>query len=200
METIAWFPQGEIEAGLRRARQEGLALLVDFWAPGCKGCEAFEDRTYPDAAVARFVNENFVAVKYNTHQPDGEFKRLVGNSPVLWTPTLVVLTPHLREVRRVVGYLSPSEVVAELSVALGLSALLQQRPAEAAQRLDPVSRSDSPAAAEALYWLGVALYYREGRSISALTPAWEEIGARYPASTWWTRADVLSDAAVPQAV
>ena len=194
---IAWYGQGDVEDALERARREGKAVLVDFWSPGCKGCQALERETYPDADVAAFVGEYFVAVKYNTHQPSADLRRLAGTTALLWTPTLVVLTPQLREVRRMVGFLSPEELIGELGVALGLSALAQQHWAEAAAALQPVALSDLATSPEALYWLGVAAFYREGKSISALAPHWEEIGARFPASTWWTRANVLECAPVP---
>jgi thiol-disulfide isomerase/thioredoxin len=197
--TIAWHGQGDVEDALERARREDRAVLVDFWSPGCKGCQAYERETYPDADVAAFLNERFVAIKYNTHQPSADLKRLTGTTALLWTPTLVVLTPQLREVRRMVGFLSPDELLAELGIALGLADLARQRYPEAAARFAPVAHTDLPTAAEALYWLGVAEFYRGGKSIAPLAPHWRAIGERFPESTWWTRADVLDEAAVPAA-
>lgn len=191
-QLITWFDQASLDAGLSVARELSMPILVDFWSPGCKGCEALDTVTYGDPAVVSFINTNFVAIKYNTHAADSHFRVLTGNNALLWTPTLTVLGPQRHEVRRMAGYLSPADLVAELHVALGLVELHRKRPEPACRWLNEVL--EDPAAehlaAEALYWMGVAEFYRNGRSIDALAVHWEALGRRWPGSPWWRRADV----------
>src|SRR3712207_16139 len=104
-QKITWFTQENLESGLSQARESGSPVLVDFWSPGCKGCEAFDAVTYRDPAVVSFVSTHFVPLKYNTHEVDGNFRVLSGQNAFLWTPTLTVLSAQGREVRRMVGYL-----------------------------------------------------------------------------------------------
>jgi hypothetical protein len=148
--------------------------------------------TYADAHVQALLLTEFVCVKYDTHNADPDLAELTGNAPVLWTPTLLVLDDGA-EVRRLVGYVPPDELTAELDVALGLVALRQHALDEALERLQSVAdRVPQPTVApEALYWAGVAAYYRDGHSCAALARWWREIGARYPRSAWYRRADVL---------
>jgi hypothetical protein len=192
MSTIEWYTQGRVDDAAARAKRELRPLLVDLWSPGCRGCEWMEVCTYADAHVQALLLTEFICVKYDMQRADGDLPRLAGNTPVLWTPTLIVLD-NGAEMRRTVGYVPPDELTAELDVALGLVALHQGALDDALERFQDVAdRMPQPTVApEALYWAGVAAYYREGRCQTALARWWREIGARYPRSAWYRRADVL---------
>ena len=148
--------------------------------------------TYQDEGVQRFLQDSFVAIKYNTSKPDEHFRRLNGAFAHLWHPDLIVFDHHLKEARRVIGYLPPAELVAQLSIGLGLVHLYQRRP-EAAQtvleQVDGEAVSDD-AAAEALYWAGIAAY-RASKKFDDLEQRWNSILRCYPATTWALRADCL---------
>lgn len=198
-QKITWFTQENLDSGLSLARESGLPVLVDFWSPGCKGCEAFDAVTYRDPAVISFVSTHFVPLKYNTHAVDSNFRVLSGQNAFLWTPTLAVLGAKGREVRRMVGYLTPADLLAELRLALGLVELHRSRPGLARGWFEEVLKEPvTHVAPESLYWLGVAAYYENGRSFDALSVHWKALGQRWPESTWWRRAHVLGPRAFPE--
>jgi hypothetical protein len=191
--AIDWHVQGDIDDAVARACREAKPLLVDFWSPGCRGCAWMDAVSYVDPAIAALLAGRFVCVKYDTKRGDPDLLRLNGSNALLWTPTLVVLDPGLSEVRRLVGYLPPRELDAELTIGLALVALRRRELDYAIGLLGSVADRVPPpsGAAEALYWAGVAAYYRDGRSIASLAEWWREIGARHPRSAWRERAAVL---------
>lgn len=149
--------------------------------------------TYPNAAVYEFVNDSFVAFQVNTKETTAETRELLRRYRLLWDPGLVVLDSRGTEIRRWVGYTPPAEFIAELQVALAKVDLLHLRHRDALERLRSVAdASPTPAVApEALYWAGIAQFRLHDNDLDALGRVWSELATRFPASTWWTRADVL---------
>ncbi|MGH9203269.1 MAG: tetratricopeptide repeat protein, partial [Vicinamibacterales bacterium] len=135
---------------------------------------------------------------FNTVAPNDWFRRLNGSFAHLWHPDIVVLDSRLTEVRRFIGYLTPRDFIAQLTIGAGLAALYHMEAPRALALFERVvdEYSASGAAAEALYWAGVAAY-RAGGGIEALTSRWEAIHARYPTSEWSIRADCL-DLNIPE--
>jgi hypothetical protein len=195
MAEVFEFTERDAGRAVAAARERRLPLFVDFWSPGCKGCERMEADTYERAEVSRFVRDRFVAVKYDTSAPGPELKALSGSTPLLWTPTLVVLDADLREFRRLVGFVPPGELLDELGLGLALADLHHSRPGGALDRLRRLAVPGvSSVAAEAVYWSGVAAFRKEGRSVDALRREWRALEAEHPSSPWRTRADVFVDA------
>jgi len=193
MREITWFTEDQTEAAVDASRMVLKPIFIDFWSPGCKGCAKMEVVTYEDDEVIRHLSERFVCIKYNTKSPNTHLKKLIGHAPLLWTPTFVVLDYHLSEMRRIVGYLPPEELLAELQLSVGLIELLHNNAHSAYEMIETVVNnfSETHVAPEALYWLGVAAFRKHGRSLNALVPKWQAIYDRYPGSAWWTKADVL---------
>ena len=48
-------------------------------------------------------------------------------------------------------------------------------------------RPDGPLTAEALYWLGITEYFRQGRSSAASNAVWKGLIERFPESIWSKR-------------
>ena len=198
MKEINWFTEAQIEEALEASKTTLRPIFIDFWSPGCKGCAKMDAVSYEDDSVIRFLYERFICIKYNTKSPNTYLKKLTGHAPLLWSPTFVVLDYHLSEMRRIVGYLPPEELLAELTISEGLIELLHTNAHGAYLKFESVidDFSETHAAPEALYWLGVAAFRRNGRSLKALIPKWQAIYDRYPQSVWWTKADV-SDTKIP---
>ncbi|HEX2091555.1 MAG TPA: thioredoxin family protein [Longimicrobiaceae bacterium] len=189
MAELQWFVNSTAGEALAVARESGKPLFVDFWAPRCKGCEKMEEVTYRSDTATEVIAGEFVAVKYDTKAPEEHFRTLTGTTALLWTPTLVVLDHGGTEVRRLVGYLPPEELAAELTIALGLVDLLRGRAERALARFAEVGEGGSAAAPEALYWAGVAAWRAGG--LGALLPWWDRLQERFPGSPWWARADCV---------
>lgn len=197
MVEIKWYANDTVAAALEEAREWQKPILVDLWHPTCTGCEKLFIDTYQDESVRAFLTECFVSIKYNTTMPTVWGKRLMASVAHVWHPDLIVLDYRLTELRRIVGYLPPSDFIAQLQVAAGLMDLFHGLAADAYNSFDRVMRDhpESGAAPEAMYWAGVAAY-RVGGGLSALAARWESLRARYPSSEWARRADCL-DVTIP---
>jgi hypothetical protein len=195
--AIPWYSNRQVPDAIERATSARRPLLVDFWDPTCRGCAKLLAVTYQDAVVQRFLEASFVCVKYNTKQPDEHFRRLNIAFAHLWHPDLVVFDHHLKETRRVIGYLPPAELIAQLSIGAALVHLFHRRPAPALALVEAVAHGSGSGdvAAEAFYWAGVAAYRVSG-DLSDLAQRWDALRRRHPTSSWALRADCL-DVEIP---
>jgi TolA-binding protein len=149
--------------------------------------------TYPHQDVQTAIQESFVAVRFNERDPGPEGEEFLRTHRLLWSPGFVFLDGRGDELRRVVGFLPPEGFLAELYFALGMFHLLHTRYAESFRffRHSADAFPQAHAAAEAIYWAGIAAFRRDGRKIEVIRKHWEELRERFPTSTWWTRADVF---------
>jgi TolA-binding protein len=112
---------------------------------------------------------------------------------VLWTPTVLLLDPSGKERHRVEGYLPKSEFAAQLALGFGRIAFMQKHWDEAERRYGEVVQGygNSPTAAEAIYWAGVAKYKRTNDH-TVLAAVSKELNQRFPDSIWSKKASVWS--------
>lgn len=199
MSDVAWYQDWNAAMALSRSTQK--PLLIDFYSDTCLGCEKMSAVTYQDTAVMDFIAQHFIPVKLNVKQPKPEFRELLRMAKPLFTPLLLFLDSNGTEVRRFTGYLPPAEFVAELRFVLGCVDLLHTRFAESyAQFRGIIERyPKTHVAPEALYWAGVAAYRWNHRGLDGLIPEWIELRARYPQSSWWTRASCIAERVAPAA-
>ncbi len=149
--------------------------------------------TYPNAEVAQFVSERFLALKLNLKEPHPDFKEALGRGKFLWAPLLIFLDGRGNELRRYVGFLPPDEFLAELTLVLGLHAMTHSQMEDALRLFDESAERypKASAAPEALFWGAAAAYRIDG--LAAVVQRWDDLIARYPDSTWARRADVVPD-------
>ena len=146
---------------------------------------------YPDAAVAGFIEQQFVPVRVHVREQGGAFKQLGARYGVQWTPTTLVLDPDGVERYRVEGFLPADEFLPQLMLGLGHAAFAADQFDDAGrwfqQVLDTYPTSD--AAAEALYWTGVSRY-KANNDASALAETARQFTERYQNSPWAKKASV----------
>ncbi len=193
MSEPAWYQ--DYGAAMASAKSAQKPLLVDFYSETCLGCEKMSAVTYQQAPVVEFVTQHFVPLKLNVKEPKPEFRELLRMAKPLFTPLLLFLDFNGTEVRRFTGYLPPAEFLAELHFVLGWVDLLHTRFADGYARFRGIVEQypKSHVAPEALYWSGVAAYRWNNRGLDGLIPEWIELRARYPESTWWTRASCIAE-------
>ncbi len=77
-QPIAWYPWGEAAFGAARA--EDRPILLDIGAVWCHWCHVMDGESYEDAALAEFLNRNFVCVKVDRDERpdvDARYQRAV---------------------------------------------------------------------------------------------------------------------------
>jgi hypothetical protein len=146
---------------------------------------------YPDDRVARFIEDHFVPVRVHVRDQPQDFQRLGGRFNAHWTPTTLLLEPDGTERHRIEGFLPTEDFLAQLILGVGRAAFARQE-WEKAERYfrEVVDRfPNATAAAEAMYWAGVARYKRTN-DVNALRETAESFGTRYQDSEWAKRASI----------
>lgn len=66
---VHWYPWGE--KALKKAKEENKMLIISIGYAACHWCHVMEHESFEDTAVARLMNENFVAIKVDREErPD----------------------------------------------------------------------------------------------------------------------------------
>jgi hypothetical protein len=148
--------------------------------------------TYPDAAVAEYVDAHFVGVKLNLAEQAeaAQARELVP----LWTPTLIVADGRGREVHREIGWLPPQDLLPALKIARAKGLFATGRGEEAVAELDAAvaQHSEGEYAPQLLYWRG-ALGYSATHDREHMVEYWGRLRERFPESTWTTRCSFPRD-------
>lgn len=190
-ETKNCFSEAETEKAFQVAKQKQLPVLIDFWAPGCKGCRKMEITTYQKAKTLSYIDQHFVFVKYditNRNVPK------ITSSPILWTPTFIIFANDGSEVRKTIGYLNYLQFEAEMEIGRALAFLRKAQSQMALDILENLINSsvNKILLPETLYWAGVASYFFNKRNAESLVPYWEKLMTNHSESIWAERADCLN--------
>jgi thioredoxin-related protein len=142
---------------------------------------------YPDPRVSELISQRFVPVRIHIKEQSTMWKRF----DVRWTPTVLVLAPDGKEIRRVEGFLPQDDLLGQLELALGFLAVEEKDWATARQEFERVveRHPETDAGPEALYWTGVAKYSasHDPKELKELGRQFKE---RYTDTSWAKRASV----------
>lgn len=141
--------------------------------------------TYPDHRVQTAIAERFIPLRLHLLQ-DRQWTRPF---QVFWTPTILIGDRSGKIRYTSVNYLPPDEFLDILDIGEALVAMRWREYDTTIARLKDVDarRPDGPLTAEALYWLGITEYFRQGRSREASMEVWEPMIERFPDSIWAKR-------------
>jgi hypothetical protein len=180
--AIEWLTE-EAEA-LKQANASARALLIEFFKPGCSGCEKMDAVTYPDGKVAEYVFEYFIPwhVNYSTES------ELLRRYDITWTPTVIFGDENGNEHYREVGYLPPHIFIAYLAMGRAQVAWRTHNYSEAGELFDALASDypESSLAPEALYFRGVCRHKATGADVHLFEAA-GALERLYPQSDWMLR-------------
>ncbi len=111
-----------------QAKAEHKYIFVDVMATWCGPCKGMDENVYPNAKLAKFINENYLSVKVQTNQTskDDEYtkswyqaaKEIQANYQVTGLPSMVFLTPDGELAHKTVGYRNSDELLADAKLAM----------------------------------------------------------------------------------
>ncbi|HEU4950957.1 MAG TPA: cytochrome c biogenesis protein CcdA [Holophagaceae bacterium] len=108
--ATAWMSQ-DLEGALAKAKAEHKVVLVDIYAQWCAQCHELDEKTWPDPAVAAWIQANAVPVRIDT---DAVRKDLAGRLQIVGYPTVILLDGDGTELRRLQGFADPAAMLAWL--------------------------------------------------------------------------------------
>ncbi len=95
------FFHGKWDEALEKAKKEEKIIFVDAFAQWCGPCKRMAATAFPDPAVGKFFNDNFVSLKYDMEAPENQdFAR---KFPVNAYPTLFFISAKGELVQKAVG-------------------------------------------------------------------------------------------------
>jgi hypothetical protein len=141
--------------------------------------------------VAQFIVETFIPVRVHAREQAADFQRLGQRYGAQWTPTILELGPDGTEWHRIEGFLPADDFQAQLMLGLARGAFKRNQWLDAEKKFREVVERfpNTDAAAEALYWAGVARY-KETQNAAALADTARAFTQRYQGSSWAKRASV----------
>ena len=140
---------------------------------------------YPDAAVTRFLNENFIPLRIPSDHAE-----LGPRFRIKWTPSLLTLDGDGVEHNRILGFVSPQELVPAMLLGMGKARFNRAERSEAIKCFERILAdfSKSFQVPEAIYLLGVSRYI-ETKDAAHLIGIYDRLTAEHPKSQWAMRAD-----------
>ena len=106
--SVAW--KTDLTAALAESSDQKKPAFLDFRADWCVACVELEEKTWPDKEVGALLN-TAVPVRLDMTKNTGENRALEARYSVMGLPTLILLAPDGKELRRFVGYKAPAEFV-----------------------------------------------------------------------------------------
>lgn len=182
-ESIRWIT--DWEEAKTRSRAERKPILIDVYQDNCGGCERLMNETFADPAVITEVSDRFIPLKLHMFHD----RAVVRDWGLFWTPTILFGDRTGRIRYESVNYVPADVMLDVLDIGEARVAMRWKDMDTAIQRLLEVARRhpDGPMTAEALYWRGMAEYFRDGNEPSAAKRVWAEITERFPDSIWAKR-------------
>ena len=131
-DQITWYSW---EEGVAQVKETKKKMFVDVYTDWCGWCKKMDATTFQDPSVVKYMNDNFVAVKFDAEQdkeimfndytykliPGGRkgthelaLSLLKGNAGY---PSFVLMDSELKRIRVTPGYKQPEQMITELKFA-----------------------------------------------------------------------------------
>ena len=102
-----WMQQ-DLEGALAQAKATGKPVLVDVYADWCAQCKELDEKTWPDPQVAAWIQAGAVPVRIDTYKLRKDLAARLG---ILSYPTVLLLDGEGKELRRILGFQNPPEML-----------------------------------------------------------------------------------------
>jgi hypothetical protein len=168
-----------------RARAEKKPIIVDVYQDDCGGCIRLDEETFADPAVRQQIVDRFIPVRLHLFKD----RAITRAWQIFWTPT-VLFGDRSGKIRYTsVNYLPAADFLDVMDIGEAMVAMRWREYETSIGRLRDVEERhpDGPMTAEAIYWRGMAEYFRDGKQPHVARDVWAEIQKRFPDSIWAKR-------------
>ncbi len=110
-----------------RAVNSNRPYFVYFYANWCMDCKKMNDETFTNSYFIKYAEENYLGMKVDGESLITDGKMLADKYNVLYYPTVIIFSPYGKELKRIIGNQSPSELIKQL----GIYAKNQEKPTQA---------------------------------------------------------------------
>lgn len=96
----------ELEPAIEKGKASGQPIMVDFFATWCGPCKMLDEQTYSDSRVIE-ASRGWIMVRIDVDENQALTRKYKINS----IPTIVLLDPNGREVRRQTGFIGVGPMI-----------------------------------------------------------------------------------------
>jgi thioredoxin 1 len=200
--ALTWSP-GTLDEALVRAKAQKKLVLIDVFATWCGPCHEMDDTVYSRDDVAKAIDSAWVPLRRDGERDEG--LQIATKYHVVGFPTILLIDENGKEVDRLMGFVQPKDLIAQLArLRKGSGALaelekkLAASPKDEALRLEVGTRhamrgdaraveelsglSDPRRAAAGLLTLGKYYYLRGQKDYVRAEATLRDLEKRHPAS------------------
>lgn len=180
LNAINWitdWDQAKVES-----RAQKRPILVDVYQDDCSGCERLVNETFADPELQESIASRFIPVKLHLQHD----RAIVRDWNLLWTPT-VFFADRTGKIRyESMNFVSAHVMLDILDIGEARVAMRWRELGKAIELLTDVENRHphGPMTAEAIYWRGMAEYFKEGNNPTASKRVWAKIAEEFPDSIW----------------
>jgi thiol:disulfide interchange protein len=113
-DTGITFFEGTFNEALAQADKDKKLVFLDIYAVWCGPCKRLKATTFKDQAVGEYFNKRFVSIAIDGEK--GEGPALAQKLKLTAYPTLYVLDSKGNLVRKIVGYRTAEQLLAEIKM------------------------------------------------------------------------------------
>lgn len=97
---VRWY---DYEEGIRRGKQEGKKIFLNFYADWCHYCQVMEEKTFRDSAVAAYLNDHYIPIQVDSDRE----QRIAKEYSVQGLPTSFFIAEDGANIGSQPGYIPP---------------------------------------------------------------------------------------------
>ncbi len=133
-----WYWDLSLDEALKKAADEKKLVFIDFYADWCQPCKMMDGHTFRDPKVVAWLRQHTVGIKIDAEKNMSLALQYKVNS----FPTFVLVKPDGTEFDRLLGYLTPEQILPEFAgIAEGKDGIARARDAlEKGDASDPMLR------------------------------------------------------------
>ena len=112
---------------LSLAKKEHKIVFIDGYTKTCIPCKELDQKVFPLKEVGDYFNSNFINVKYDLEEPEGEKVRARYKDVITGFPSLILLDEDGKMIHKMGGYHEADSLLAKMKSALNGTSLSAMR-------------------------------------------------------------------------
>lgn len=116
-----------LEKVLSLAKQQNKIIFIDGYTKSCVPCKELDKKVFPLKEVGDYFNSNFINIKYDLEEPEGEKVRARYKDVITGFPSLILLDQNGKMIHKMGGYHEADSLINKMKAALNGTSLSSMR-------------------------------------------------------------------------
>lgn len=109
------------------AKQQHKIIFIDGYTKSCVPCKELDKKVFPLKEAGDYFNSNFISVKYDLEEPEGEKVRARYKDVITGFPSLILLDTNGKMIHKIGGYHEADSLINKMKAALNGTSLSAMR-------------------------------------------------------------------------